>query len=104
MGLYNILDKINKIVEWDPSDLFYNVTYKYIKYKEPVWFLGCKDNGYDQSSYEYTNIGQWFEDSPTIISIIKIPYYFITWPILICLKIIWPIIGLFFPKKYSRCF
>lgn len=104
MSLYNILMKIHKIIRWDPCDIFYESHYKWRSYDDPLYIFGCKMEGTIDTTHTYTKLGQWFNNMPEIFHLLKLPYYIVMWPLWYILKFLWMLIGLFFPRKYAKCF
>jgi hypothetical protein len=47
---------------------------------------------------EYTKIGKWFNRMPLIVSVVKIPYYCVMWPLTIVVGLIIGIVMLFLPR------
>ncbi len=86
----NLIRKINSILKWAPTDIFYS-TYTAYAYS---------DKGY--TSYNYTELGEFMRRLPPIIEvIIKFVYYVVVYLLYYTfMKLPWEIFaGLFIPRK-----
>lgn len=75
-------------IKWEPSDLF--CTTRIVSYGASIYS--------NYTVYNYTKLGQWFEDMPDIFKIAKVPYYLIVVPVCVITKVCCEIINLFLPK------
>jgi len=100
---YNIL-KILTIIkkylnDWQPTDIFHDGHLSYLKYDTPyVDFFGTR-YGHFYSDVTYTKLGNWFENAPTIVSILKIFYYIPAWTVWCITNILWVIIIICLPTS-----
>jgi hypothetical protein len=95
-AIYRILAFIKRwTTDFDGDDIFYN---------SHITFGDSKDcwGSYNMSERrDYTPLGQWFEDKPLIFSIVKIPYYIVTFFWELIGAIIWGIIYFFIPRHWG---
>ena len=82
--MYNILTTIKKCLNgWEPSDIFYTSRFNEL-------FVITEYN---------TKLGQWFEDAPNILRLLKLFWYIPAWTVCIVFNIFWFIIELFLPNS-----
>ena len=101
---------------WNPHNLFYTTSLTINSYTvchdhiDHDAFLGCGTSKifkigdtkhYIRTVTNYTQIGQWFEDMPAIVSVVKLPYYVVMWPLTFVLVIVRRFISLFIPRTKS---
>lgn len=99
---------------WGPHNLFYTThweTHSYTVHRNTIEhdaFLGVGEStvykagdtkSYSTEEEDYTEIGQWFETMPAVVSVVKLPYYVVMWPLTIVLMLMRGIIGMFLPRR-----
>ncbi len=92
---FKILQKVRLVLfDWQPNWIFYRSYSEYCS-GDDSWsgsdFMGNKTSDWGFTSYTpiYTKLGKWFDDMPGIFSILKLPWYIITWPLYSILAFIW---------------
>jgi hypothetical protein len=86
--MYSISTTIKKFLSgWEPTSVFYD-NYCY----NTIWDIWA-------TRYTYTKLGQFFEDAPTLLSVLKLCWYIPAWPIYCISNFVWFTIELFFPRK-----
>lgn len=95
---YKILANIKKfLIGWKPYNIFYTTSYVSYNYGDPFAVPT-----YFYEVYNYTKLGNWFEDMPIILSTLKLLYYIPAWCINIIFAVVWFVIELFLPKKVKN--
>lgn len=118
-GLLPILSFLDKWSDpyggWAPHHIFYTSPLVIISYTvsrshmQHNAFLGIGSSEiyragdrkyYSHHIKHFTPLGQWFEEAPGIVSIVKLPYYIVMWPITFILSVARMLVeGLFLSRK-----
>lgn len=99
-NMYEALGKIKTILSgWKPSSIFYDSNREYIEHDEPIINRFGVSYGYSYNDFNYTKLGQYFEDAPDIVSLLKVFWYIPTCVVYMISNIIWFIIELFLSAK-----
>jgi len=98
--MYKILKIIKKCLSgWKPSDIFHDGNEKYFEYAKPISDFFGESHGYWHNDYTYTKLGQFFEDAPVILSLLKLFWYVPACFIWCVVNFFWMIVYLFLPRK-----
>lgn len=82
--MYSILAIIKKCLNgWEPSDVFYTSSF---------------DELFVITEY-HTKLGQWFENAPNILLLLKLFWYIPAWLVYIVANTVWYTIELFLPNS-----
>ena len=102
--IINIIITIKKYLNgWQPTDIFHDGNKKYLPYNRPnIGFFGTS-YGKFYDDFTYTKLGNWFNNAPIIISLLKIFYYIPAWVIWYLTNLLWFIIVVCLPKNIRNC-
>ena len=85
--------------DWFPQDIFHDGNQEYLKYDKPQVDIFGTSYGTYYNSFNYTELGKWFNEIPLIFSVFKIFYYIPAWIIWCVTNILWVIIVVLLPKS-----